>query len=96
MLESDFERAKAYVEVKNIIDDFHRSFIEDVLSKETLGLDWGALYDQFDLFQSEKDKVKKAKHKKQLEVLQSVMRPAASRDPTPPSLPPSAPDPYLQ
>ena len=74
MLESDFERAKAYVEVKNIIDDFHRSFIEDVLSKETLGLDWGALYDQFDLFQSEKDKVKKAKHKKQLEVLQSVMR----------------------
>ena len=35
MLESDFERAKAYVEVKNIIDDFHRSFIEDVLSKET-------------------------------------------------------------
>ena len=74
MLESDFERAKAYVEVKNIIDDFHRSFIEDVLSKETLGLDWGALYDQFDLFQSEKDKAKKAKHKKQLEVLQSVMR----------------------
>lgn len=74
MLESDFERAKAYVEVKNIIDDFHRSFIEDVLSKETLGLDWGALYDQFDLFQSEKDKSKKAKHKKQLEVLQSVMR----------------------
>ena len=74
MLESDFERAKAYVEVKNIIDDFHRSFIEDVLSKETLGLEWGALYDQFDLFQSEKDKVKKAKHKKQLEVLQSVMR----------------------
>ena len=64
MLESDFERAKAYVEVKNIIDDFHRSFIEDVLSKETLGLDWGALYDQFDLFQSEKDKSKKAKHKK--------------------------------
>ena len=41
MLESDFERAKAYVEVKNIIDDFHRSFIEDVLSKETLGLDAG-------------------------------------------------------
>ena len=74
MLESDFERAKAYVEVKNIIDDFHRSFIEDVLSKETLGLEWGALYDQFDLFQSEKDKSKKAKHKKQLEVLQSVMR----------------------
>lgn len=74
MLESDFERAKAYVEVKNIIDDFHRSFIEDVLSKETLDLDWGTLYDQFDLFQSEKDKVKKAKHKKQLEELQSVMR----------------------
>lgn len=72
MLDGDFERAKAYVEVKNLIDDFHRSFIEDVLSNTTL--DWGALYDQFDLFQSEKDKSKKAKHKKQLEVLQSVMR----------------------
>ena len=72
MLDGDFERAKAYIEVKNLIDDFHRSFIEDVLSNTTL--DWGALYDQFDLFQSEKDKSKKAKHKKQLEVLQSVMR----------------------
>ena len=72
MLDDDFERAKAYQEVKNLIDDFHRSFIEDVLSNTTL--DWGALYDQFDLFQSEKDKSKKAKHKKQLEVLQGVMR----------------------
>ena len=72
MLDGDFERAKAYQEVKNLIDDFHRSFIEDVLSNTTL--DWGALYDQFDLFQSEKDKAKKAKHKKQLEVLQGVMR----------------------
>ena len=72
MLDGDFERAKAYQEVKNLIDDFHRSFIEDVLSNTTL--DWGALYDQFDLFQSEKDKSKKAKHKKQLEVLQGVMR----------------------
>lgn len=43
-----------------------------MLSNTTL--DWGALYDQFDLFQSEKDKSKKAKHKKQLEVLQGVMR----------------------
>lgn len=72
ILDSDFERAKAYQEVKNLIDEFHRAFIEDVLSKTKL--DWGALYDQFDLFQSEKDKSKKAKHKKQLEVLQGVMR----------------------
>ena len=72
MLDGDFERAKAYVEVKNLIDDFHRSFIEDVLSKTKL--DWGALYDQFDLFQSERDKTKKAGHKKQLEVLQGIMR----------------------
>lgn len=72
MLDSDFERAKAYQEVKNLIDEFHRTFIEDVLSKTKL--DWGALYDQFDLFQSERDKTKKAGHKKQLEVLQGVMR----------------------
>lgn len=39
ILDSDFERAKAYQEVKNLIDEFHRAFIEDVLSKTKL--DWG-------------------------------------------------------
>lgn len=57
LLEKDKERSKAYVEVKKMIDDFHRSFIEDVLCKAKL--EWGALYDQFDLFQNEKDKQKK-------------------------------------
>lgn len=74
LLDNDFERAVAYSEVKNLIDDFHRSFIEDVLSKTKL--DWGALYDQFDLFQAEKDKSKKAKHKKELEAIQGAMRKA--------------------
>ena len=50
MLEADFERAKAYAEVKNLIDDFHRSLIEDVLSNAKL--DWKKLYVQFDLYQS--------------------------------------------
>ena len=72
LLEKDKDRSKAYVEVKAMIDDFHRTFIEDVLSKAKL--EWGALYDQFDLFQNEKDKQKKNKIKKELEILQGVMR----------------------
>lgn len=72
LLDGDFKRAAAYSEVKNLIDDFHRSFIEEVLSKTEL--DWGPLYDRFDLFQAEKDAAKKAKHKKELETLQSAMR----------------------
>ena len=72
LLNSDFERAQAYTEVKNLIDEFHRAFIEDVLSKTKL--DWDALYNQFDLFQAEKDNSKKAKQKKELEVLQGKMR----------------------
>ncbi len=36
--------------------------------------EWGPLYDQFDLYQKETDKIKKDKHKKELQDLQSVMR----------------------
>ena len=72
LLNSDFERAQAYTEVKNLIDEFHRAFIEDILSKTKL--DWETLYDQFDLFQAENDSSKKAKQKKELEVLQGKMR----------------------
>jgi len=72
LLDNDIKRSKAYVEVKTMIDDFHRSFIEDVLSKAKL--EWGPLYDLFDLFQNEKDKQKKSKIKKELETIQGVMR----------------------
>jgi len=72
LLDNDIKRARAYLEVKKMIDDFHRIFIEEVLSKAKL--EWGPLYDQFDLFQNEKDKQKKNKIKKELESLQGVMR----------------------
>ena len=72
LLDKDVERSKAYVEVKKLIDDFHRTFIEEVLSKTKL--EWGPLYEQFELYQNEKDKQKKNKIKKQLEQLQSGMR----------------------
>lgn len=72
LLDNDITRSRAYVEVKKMIDDFHRSFIEDVLFKAKL--EWEALYDQFDLFQNEKNKQKKNKIKKELETLQGVMR----------------------
>ena len=72
LLDNDKMRSKAYVEVKAMIDDFHRSFIEDVLSK--VQFEWGRLYNQFDLFQNEKEKQKKNKIKKELETLQGEMR----------------------
>lgn len=74
MLEEDFSRAKAYVEVKKIIDDFHRSFIEDVLSKANLN--WKELYEKIDSFQRETDKAKKAKNQKDLQPVQVKMRKA--------------------
>ena len=72
LLESDKKRADSYQEVKNLIDDFHRSFIQDVLSKANF--EWGPLYDEFDLYQSQKDKEKKNKMKAELQKLQGVMR----------------------
>lgn len=72
MLDRDFEKANAYAEVKNLIDDFHRSFIEDVLSNTKL--EWSVLYDQLDAFQSAKDKTEKEKLKEELEAYQAFMR----------------------
>lgn len=72
MLENDMKRAVSYQQVKNIIDDFHRSFIQDVLKE--VNFDWQPLYDQFELFQSKKDKQEKAKIKPELQSLQKGMR----------------------
>lgn len=72
LLENDKKRADSYQEVKNIIDDFHRSFIQDVLSNANF--EWGTLYDEFDLYQSKNDKAEKAKIKPDLQKLQSLMR----------------------
>lgn len=72
MLEQDFKRAKAYSEVKNIIDSFHRNFIEDVLSKAQFS--WDSLFEQFEQFQKESDKTIKEKIKKEIEILQKKMR----------------------
>ncbi|MBQ0003419.1 MAG: type V CRISPR-associated protein Cas12a/Cpf1 [Treponema sp.] len=71
-LENDIERSMAYPEVKKLIDDIHRSFIQDTLSKVTFP--WEPLFDEFELYQNEKDKLKKASHKKELEKLQTVAR----------------------
>ncbi len=72
LLENDKKRADSYQEVKNIIDDFHRSFIQDVLSNANF--EWGPLYDEFDLYQSKNDKAEKEKVKPDLQKLQSLMR----------------------
>lgn len=71
-LENDIERSKAYPEVKQLIDNIHRSFIQDTLSKVTFP--WEPLFDQFELYQNEKDKAKKTLQKKDLEKLQTVAR----------------------
>lgn len=72
LLENDKKRADSYQEVKNIIDDFHRSFIQDVLSNANF--EWGPLFDEFDLYQSKNDKAEKAKIKPDLQKRQAEMR----------------------
>ena len=72
LLDNDKKRANSYKQIKDLIDDFHRAFIQDVLSK--VSFEWGPLYDEFDLFQSQADKVNKARIKIDLQKLQSVMR----------------------
>lgn len=72
MLSNDRKRAASYQEVKKLIDEFHRSFIQNVLSNANF--EWGPLYDEFDLYQSKNDKAEKAKIKPDLHKLQSLMR----------------------
>ena len=71
-LEKDQERADAYPEIKNLIDEIHRGFIEDTLTK--FSFLWEPLFDDFELYQNEKDKSKKATKKKDLEKFQSGAR----------------------
>ena len=72
LLENDKKRADSYQEVKNIIDDYHCSFIQDVLSNANF--EWGPLFDEFDLYQSKNDKAEKAKIKPDLQKRQAEMR----------------------
>ena len=72
ILNDDFKRKQAYDEVKKIIDDFHKVFIEEVLSKANLN--WEELYNIFNEFQNEKDKNLKNKIKNDLQKNQKNMR----------------------
>lgn len=76
ILDGDFKRAEAYAQVKNLIDSYHKAFIEDVLSNAEL--EWGKLYEQFDLYQKESNKEKKRKQRKEMEAQQKRMRQAIS------------------
>lgn len=71
-LEKDQERADAYPEIKNLIDEIHRGFIENTLTN--FSFVWEPLFDDFELYQNEKDKSKKATKKKDLEKFQSGAR----------------------
>lgn len=71
-LEKDQERADSYPEIKKLIDEIHRGFIEDTLTN--FSFVWEPLFDDFELYQNEKDKSKKAKKKKDLEKFQSEAR----------------------
>lgn len=76
ILDGDFKRAEAYAQVKNLIDSYHKAFIEDVLSNAEL--EWGKLYEQFDLYQKENDKDTKSRQRKEMEAQQKRMRQAIS------------------
>lgn len=71
-LERDQERADAYPEIKKLIDEIHRGFIEDTLTN--FSFVWEPLFEDFELYQNEKDKSKKATKKKDLEKIQSGAR----------------------
>lgn len=71
-LEKDKERADSYPEIKKLIDEVHRGFIEDTLTN--FSFVWKPLFDDFELYQNEKDKSKKATKKKDLEKFQSGAR----------------------
>lgn len=72
LLDNDKKRADSYKQVKDLIDDFHRSFIQDVLSK--VSFEWGSLFDQLDAYQKCNDKQKKKDEKKTLEIFQKAAR----------------------
>lgn len=72
LLATDIERSVAYPDIKKLIDNIHRSFIEETLSKVTFP--WEPLFDQFELYQSESDKAKKKNQKIELEKLQEIAR----------------------
>ena len=71
-LEKDQERADAYPKLKKLIDEIHRGFIEDTLTN--FSFVWEPLFEDFELYQNEKDKSKKATKKKDLEKIQSGAR----------------------
>ena len=71
-LEKDQERADVYPEIKKLIDEIHRGFIEDTLTN--FSFVWEPLFGDFELYQNEKDKTKKATKKKDLEKFQSGAR----------------------
>ncbi|MBO4859624.1 MAG: type V CRISPR-associated protein Cas12a/Cpf1 [Treponema sp.] len=71
-LEKDVERSEAYPQIKKLIDDIHRGFIEECLSN--VSFPWEPLFDQFELYQNEKEKIKKNAKKKELIVLQVAAR----------------------
>lgn len=68
----DEVKANAYPEIKRLIDQIHRNFIEEALSNCTV--DWKPLFEAFDAYQKEKDKEKKEKQKKNLEKQQENAR----------------------
>ncbi|MBP5401968.1 MAG: type V CRISPR-associated protein Cas12a/Cpf1 [Treponema sp.] len=71
-LDKDIERSAAYPAIKKLIDELHRNFIEECLSG--VSFPWEPLFDEFELYQNEKDKTKKNVHKKNLVALQAAAR----------------------
>ncbi len=71
-LKTDIQRAEAYPEIKKLIDNIHRNFIEKSLKE--FSFSWEDLFNQLDLLQNERDREKKASHKVKLDKLQAIAR----------------------
>lgn len=74
VVEEDRERAENYVEVKQIIDDYHRSFIAQVLSSTEANFDWTALADAVAAYRTAPPEERTSRRAHLMEVQSSMRR----------------------
>lgn len=60
LIEDDEQRAKDYLEVKKIMDSYHKDFIDEVLGSKIANFDWNSLADLLAKYREESDPAEKA------------------------------------
>lgn len=60
IIEDDETRAQNYLEVKQMMDAYHKDFIDEVLSSEDASFDWQNLADLLEEYRQESDPGKRS------------------------------------